>query len=223
MCHQRRLTSRQQYALKNYQTRYCLAPTQRYDFSKVFARKASVIMEIGFGDGNSLVQMALDNPDKNYIGVEVYRPGIGHLLNRLAHQKINNVRVFCHDAIAVLEHCCNEKSLNGIHLFFPDPWPKRKHHKRRIVNQYFVNLLTKSLVIEGYFHAATDWQPYAEAMLANLSATKAFANANTSNNFYSSKPDHRPLTKFEQRGLSLGLKVWDLIFIKTLSCPNNLE
>jgi tRNA (guanine-N7-)-methyltransferase len=211
---QGRLTQGQQFALENYWHLYCLDSSQHYDFSKVFGRTAPIIFEIGFGNGESLVKMALDNPDKNYIGVEVHRPGVGHFLMALEHQKITNVRVFCHDAIEVLEQCCSNKSLYGVHLFFPDPWPKRRHHKRRIVNLGFIDLIANKLDGDGYFHAATDWQPYAQVILENLSAAKAFTNLSETNNPYCSRPDYRPLTKFEQRGINLGHGVWDLIFSK---------
>ena len=165
---QGRLTLGQKSALADYWEHYCLTPGQCYDFAKVFTRKAPVILEIGFGNGESLAKMAIANPDKNYIGVEVHRPGIGHLLMQLEQQKITNVRVFCHDAIEILEQCCSDQCIDGIHLFFPDPWPKQKHHKRRIVNNDFIALIYRKLANDGYFHAATDWRPYAQAILKTL-------------------------------------------------------
>ena len=141
------------------------------------------------------------------------KPGVGHLLMLLAEQELNNVRIYCHDAIDIIEHKIADNSLTGVHLFFPDPWPKKKHHKRRIVRPAFVELLVRKLKPGGYFHAATDWQNYAEAMLAVLSSEPAMSNISASND-YCERPDYRSLTKFEQRGIRLGHGVWDLIFTK---------
>jgi tRNA (guanine-N7-)-methyltransferase len=160
-----------------------------------------------------LAKMAAANPDRNYIGIEVHRPGVGHLLLRLEQQGLNNVRIYCHDAIEILEQKITDNSLAGVYLFFPDPWPKKKHHKRRIVRPDFVKLLVRKLKSGGYFHAATDWQNYAENMLAVLSAGAAMSNSSNTDD-YCERPAYRPLTKFEQRGLRLGHGVWDLIFKK---------
>ena len=210
---QGRLTPGQQLALDNYWDKYCLDPKADYDFAAVFGRNAPLFIEIGFGNGESLSSMAAANPDKDYIGIEVHRPGVGHLLILLNQQGLNNVRVYCHDAIEIMEHKIADNSLSGVHLFFPDPWPKKKHHKRRIVRPDFIDLLIRKLKPEGYFHAATDWGNYAEAMLAVLSESSALRNASSSND-YCQCPEYRPLTKFEQRGIRLGHGVWDLIFIK---------
>ena len=210
---QGRLTPGQQLALDTYWDKYCLNPNADYDFSQVFGRNAPLFVEIGFGNGESLARMAATNPDKDYIGIEVHRPGVGHLLMLLNQQDLNNVRIYCHDAIDIMEHKIADNSLAGVHLFFPDPWPKKKHHKRRIVRPTFVDLLVRKLKSGGYFHAATDWGNYAEAMLAVLSESSALRNASSSND-YCQCPEYRPLTKFEQRGIRLGHGVWDLIFIK---------
>ena len=210
---QGRLTPGQQLALDNYWDKYCLDPKADYDFAAVFGRNAPLFVEIGFGNGESLSSMAAANPDKDYIGIEVHRPGVGHLLLLLNQQSLTNVRIYCHDAIEILEHKIADNSLSGVHLFFPDPWPKKKHHKRRIVRPDFIDLLIRKLKPEGYFHAATDWGNYAEAMLAVLSESSALRNASSSND-YCQCPEYRPLTKFEQRGIRLGHGVWDLIFIK---------
>ena len=210
---QGRLTPGQQLALDNYWDKYCLNPNADYDFSQVFGRNAPLFVEIGFGNGESLSSMAAANPDKDYIGIEVHRPGVGHLLLLLNQQSLTNVRIYCHDAIEIMEHKIADNSLSGVHLFFPDPWPKKKHHKRRIVRPDFIDLLIRKLKPEGYFHAATDWENYAEAMLAVLSESSALRNASPSND-YCQCPEYRPLTKFEQRGIRLGHGVWDLIFIK---------
>lgn len=210
---QGRLTQSQDYALENYWDQYCLDPEQHYDFAEIFDRNAKTILEIGFGDGESLLQMARNNPEQHYIGVEVHRPGVGHLLMLLEQHQLTNVRVFCHDAIDVLERCCSDHCLDAVHLFFPDPWPKRRHIKRRIVNQYFLSLLSKKLTHKGVFHAATDWQPYAKEMLKTLLSAKFLTNTSHAENPYSPRPNYRPLTKFEQRGVRLGHGVWDLVFI----------
>jgi tRNA (guanine-N7-)-methyltransferase len=210
---QGRLTQGQQHALDNYWERYALDPNRDYDFAEVFGRQASLVVEIGFGNGESLAQMAAAYPDVDYIGIEVHRPGVGHLMMKLAEQGLTNVRIYCHDAIDILEQRIADNSLAGIHLFFPDPWPKKKHHKRRIVRPGFVELITRKLKKGGYFHAATDWRPYAESMLSELSTASGIINAGKTGD-YCERPEHRPLTKFEQRGLRLGHGVWDLIFLK---------
>jgi tRNA (guanine-N7-)-methyltransferase len=210
---QGRITQGQQLALDNHWDRFCLDPKADVDFVQVFGRDAPLIVEIGFGNGDSLARMAAANPDKDFIGIEVHRPGVGHLLMLLAEQELNNVRIYCHDAIDIIEHKITDNSLTGVHLFFPDPWPKKKHHKRRIVRPAFVELLVRKLKPGGYFHAATDWQNYAEAMLAVLSLGPAMSNISETND-YCERPDYRSLTKFEQRGIRLGHGVWDLIFRK---------
>jgi tRNA (guanine-N7-)-methyltransferase len=210
---QGRLTPGQQLALDNYWDKYCLDPNADTNFSQVFGRDAPLFVEIGFGNGESLVRMAAANPDKDYMGIEVHKPGVGHLLMLLNQQGLNNVRIYCHDAIEIMEQKIADNSLAGVHLFFPDPWPKKKHHKRRIVRPGFVDLLVRKLKPGGYFHAATDWKNYAEAMLAVLSESSELRNISPTND-YCDSPEYRPLTKFEQRGLRLGHGVWDLIFIK---------
>ncbi|MDD5271574.1 MAG: tRNA (guanosine(46)-N7)-methyltransferase TrmB [Methylovulum sp.] len=208
---QGRLTTGQQLALDTHWDSYCLSPDIGYDFNEVFGRSAPLILEIGFGNGESLAKMAQANPDKDYLGIEVHRPGVGHLLMLLAQGNISNVRIYCHDAIEILEQKIPDHSLAGVHLFFPDPWPKKRHHKRRIVNPGFIGLLLKKLVAGGYFHAATDWQHYAQWMLEILAAEPRLHNTSAAGD-YCARPDYRPLTKFEQRGLRLGHGVWDLIF-----------
>jgi tRNA (guanine-N7-)-methyltransferase len=210
---QGRITQGQQLALDSHWDKYCLDPTADYDFSQVFGRTAPLIVEIGFGSGDSLAKMAAANPDKDYIGIEVHRPGVGHLMLQLDQQGLTNVRIYCHDAIEIIERKIADSSLAGVHLFFPDPWPKKKHHKRRIVRPSFVELLTRKLQPGGYFHAATDWQNYAESMLEVLSAGAGISNCSNTGD-YCERPEYRPLTKFEQRGIRLGHGVWDLIFRK---------
>ncbi|MFZ2313969.1 MAG: tRNA (guanosine(46)-N7)-methyltransferase TrmB [Methylobacter sp.] len=211
---QGRVTQGQQLALDNHWAKYCLDPKVDYDFAQVFGRDAPLIVEIGFGNGDSLAKMAAANPDNDYIGIEVHRPGVGHLMMLLDQQGLNNVRIYCHDAIEIIEHKIADNSLAGVHLFFPDPWPKKKHHKRRIVRPSFVELLVRKLKAGGYFHAATDWQNYAEAMLEVLSAAGSGLSNTSNTGDYCERPEYRPLTKFEQRGMRLGHGVWDLIFKK---------
>ena len=208
-----RITQAQQYALDNHWQRYCLDPQIDYDFSSVFGRTAPLIVEIGFGNGDTLASMAAKNPEFDYIGIEVHKAGVGHLLILLDQQGLSNVRIYCHDAIEILEQKIPDNALSGVHLFFPDPWHKKKHHKRRIVRPSFIDLLIKKLQVGGYFHAATDWQNYAEAMLTELSTYGKLCNTSPTLD-YCERPDYRPLTKFEQRGLRLGHGVWDLIFSK---------
>lgn len=210
---QGRITQGQQLALDNHWDRYCLDPNADYDFNRIFGRSAPLIVEIGFGTGDSLAQMAAANPGNDYIGIEVHRPGVGHLMLLLDQQGLTNVRIYCHDAIDIIEHKLADHSLSGVHLFFPDPWPKKKHHKRRIVRPGFVELLARKLKPDGYFHAATDWQNYAEHMLQVLSAAIGLSNTSPRGD-YCERPAYRPLTRFEQRGIRLGHGVWDLIFKK---------
>ncbi|MFI3185355.1 MAG: tRNA (guanosine(46)-N7)-methyltransferase TrmB [Methylococcaceae bacterium] len=212
---QGRITQGQQLALDNHWAFYGLDPEVDYDFNQVFGRVAPLIVEIGFGTGDSLAKMAAANPENNYIGIEVHKPGVGHLMLLLDQQGLTNVRIYCHDAIAIIENKIPDHSLSGVHLFFPDPWPKQKHHKRRIVRPSFVELLIKKLQPGGYFHAATDWQNYAENMLKILSVNAGLSNTSVAGD-YCERPDYRPLTRFEQRGMRLGHGVWDLIFRRNI-------
>jgi tRNA (guanine-N7-)-methyltransferase len=210
---QGRVTPGQQQALDNNWAKYGLDPKSDYDFAEIFGRIAPLVVEIGFGNGDSLAKMAAANPDINYIGIEVHKPGVGHLMLLLDQLGLDNIRIYSHDAIEIMEHKIADNSLSGVHLFFPDPWPKKKHHKRRIVRPDFVELLVRKLKSGGYFHAATDWQNYAESMLAVLSAGAGLSNTSPAGDFCE-RPEHRPLTKFEQRGIRLGHGVWDLVFSK---------
>lgn len=184
---------------------------QKLELAEIFGRDAKTVLEIGFGNGASLAQMARANPELNYIGIEVHRPGVGNLLLQIEQDHIQNVRVICADAVEVLEQMIPDASLHRVQLFFPDPWHKKKHHKRRIVQPRFVELLRQKLKVGGVFHMATDWQDYAEHMLAVMSAAEGFVNQASAGE-YARRPDYRPLTKFEQRGQRLGHGVWDLLF-----------
>ena len=169
------------------------------------------VLEIGFGMGHSLAEMAAMHPDNDYLGIEVHRPGVGTLLRLLGEQGIDNVRVICDDAVQVLRHHLPDASLDRVQLYFPDPWHKKRHHKRRIVTPAFTELVAQKLKPGGIFHLATDWQDYAEQMLAVMEAAPAYRNL-AGPGEYSPRPDWRPLTKFERRGQRLGHGVWDLLF-----------
>ena len=210
---QGRTTIGQQLAINNYWNKYCLDPTSNYDFDRVFPNNGPLIVEIGFGNGECLAVMAENNPNLNYLGIEVHRPGVGHLMLLLEQKGLTNVRLFYHDAIEIMEQKIPDNYLFGVHLFFPDPWQKRKHHKRRIVRPSFVKLLNQKLRTGGYFHTASDWEHYAKDMLSILNADRSLINTSPTNDFCAT-PDNRPTTKFEKRGLRLGHKVWDIIFKK---------
>ena len=179
------------------------------DLDKVFGRVAPRILEIGFGMGEGLAEIAAAHPENDYLGVEVHTPGVGALLKQLGERGLTNVRVVQHDAFEVLTRMLAPASLNGIHIFFPDPWHKTRHHKRRLIQPPLVRLLTSRLLSGGYIHLATDWENYAEQILAVLAAEPLLHNTVTD---YAPRPDTRPLTKFEQRGIRLGHGVWDLVF-----------
>lgn len=209
---QGRLTEGQNRALETLWDDYGLTlENGLLDYAALFGNANPVILEIGFGNGASLLQMAQNAPDKNYIGVEVHRPGVGKLINDADRASVHNLKVFCDDAIDVLARCISDSSLDGVQLFFPDPWHKKKHNKRRIVKPDFAQQIRTKLKIGGYFHMATDWEHYAEQMLEVLGAAPGFANR-AGAGIYSPRPDYRPITKFEQRGERLGHGVWDLVF-----------
>ena len=176
----------------------------------------SVVLEIGIGNGDALIEMAGIEPDTLYIGVEVHRPGVGRCLSIIDKNKLANVRLISHDAVEVMQHMIPQQSLDKILLFFPDPWHKKRHHKRRIVNQKFRDLAFKLLKPEGYVHFATDWQNYAEHMAQELLSDTRWSNQGNIEG-YVQRPGYRPRTKFEQRGLKLGHSVWDLVFQKNQS------
>jgi tRNA (guanine-N7-)-methyltransferase len=184
------------------------------DLDRVFGRAAPRVLEIGFGMGGATAQIAAERPDLDFIGVEVHEPGVGALLKRIGELGLANLRIVQHDAVEVLEQMIAPSSLAGVHIFFPDPWHKKKHHKRRLIQPGFVSRLVTRLASGGYLHCATDWAPYAQQMLEVLSAESALVNTASG---YAPKPGYRPLTKFEARGLNLGHGVWDLVF--RLSSP----
>jgi tRNA (guanine-N7-)-methyltransferase len=184
------------------------------DLVAAFGREAPWTLEIGFGNGESLVTLATEHPERDFLGIEVHRPGVGHLLLRIEELGLGNLRVVCRDAVEVLQICVAESSLDEVLLYFPDPWPKKRHHKRRIVQPDFVALVASRLRPGGVFRMATDWQPYAEHMLAVAGACAALRNE-SSEGAYVPRPDSRPVTRFERRGQRLGHGVWDLAFRRT--------
>jgi tRNA (guanine-N7-)-methyltransferase len=207
-----RMTHAQREALRTLWPRFGVdyAPAL-LDPDALFARHAPRVIEIGFGMGQSLAQMAQARPDTDFLGIEVHRPGVGNLLNLIERHHLCNVRILCHDAVEVLQHCIPDDSIDCVQLFFPDPWPKKRHHKRRLVQSDFVELIRRKLRPGGILHLATDWQDYAEHMLGVMRQATGFTNLSARGEFMP-RPAYRPLTKFEQRGQRLGHGVWDLMF-----------
>jgi len=181
------------------------------DLDAVFGRQAPRVLEIGFGMGKSLVEMAKNSPSSDFICIEVHRPGVGACLADAAQTELNNLRVFEHDAVEILANCIADASLDRLQLFFPDPWHKTRHHKRRIVQIDFVQNIRHKLKIGGEFHMATDWEPYAEYMIEIMQQSEGFENT-AGDELYVARPDYRPITKFEVRGQKLGHGVWDIIY-----------
>lgn len=208
-----RLTVGQQRALELLWPRFGLEFTpEPLDLEALFGRRAPVTLEIGFGNGESLARMAADDPERDFIGVEVHRPGVGHLLQQVEDRGLTNVRVACHDAVEMLNRQVPPGGLDRIQIYFPDPWPKKRHHKRRLVQPDFVDLLATRLREGGILHLATDWEDYARHMLEVMQQAGAFTNQAADGGF-SPRPSYRPLTKFEQRGQRLGHDVWDLVYV----------
>jgi len=179
------------------------------DLLAAFTRRAPLVLEIGFGMGDATATIAQAQPERDFLGVEVHTPGVGALLKRIGELGLTNLRLIQHDAVDVLQHMLAPDSLAGVHVYFPDPWHKKKHNKRRLIQPGFVALLASRIAPGGYLHCATDWQPYAQQMLEVLSSQPALRNTAAD---YAPRPAHRPLTKFENRGLRLGHGVWDLVF-----------
>jgi tRNA (guanine-N7-)-methyltransferase len=211
---QGRLTVAQSRAMEEFWPVYGLEEDQPLHPDAVFGRSAPLVLEIGFGNGESLATMAAAHPDQDFIGIEVHTPGVGHLLLCAKRLGLKNLRVYCADAIDVLSQRIDDGSLQRIQLFFPDPWPKKRHHKRRIVNNGFLELVCRKLKPGGIFHAATDWEPYADHMAETLDAYTGLDRLDAASPFVP-RPDYRPLTKFETRGQQLGHGVWDLLYRTT--------
>ncbi len=210
---QGRLTKGQAHALEtgwpNYGVEYGL---QRLDLKKLFSRADSKkILEIGFGMGDATAKIAQTLPDCDFVAVEVHTPGVGSLLKLIHEADITNIRIVQHDVVEVLHNMLADDSLDGVHIFFPDPWHKKRHHKRRLIQAEFVKLLCAKLKVGAYIHVATDWQEYAEWVLDVLNAESQLQNIAKD---YAEKPAYRPLTKFENRGIQLGHGVWDLVFTR---------
>jgi len=186
------------------------------DFDHVFGRRASRVLEIGFGMGEATAAIAQARASDDFLGIEVHSPGVGSLLRRVAELGLTNVRVIRHDAVEIVAAMIPPASLAGIHVFFPDPWPKKRHHKRRLLKPSFVHELALRLAPDGYLHVATDWEEYAQEILAVLAAEPLLANAADG---FAARPDYRPLTKFEARGLKLGHEVRDLVFHRRPGIP----
>ena len=209
---QGRMTESQKRAFDAYWDRWGLnESTPCFDLNSLFPEANQLVLEIGFGMGFSLVEMAVEQPDTGFIGVEVHRPGVGRVLGDLAEKQLRNVRLFCADAVEVLTHCLPADGIDKIMLLFPDPWPKKRHHKRRLLQPQFVELVHSRLKPGGVFHMATDWQNYAEHMLEVMEANPCFENINGAGAF-ARGPLQRPQTKFEQRGLRLGHQIYDLLY-----------
>ncbi|MCB1616489.1 MAG: tRNA (guanosine(46)-N7)-methyltransferase TrmB [Pseudomonadales bacterium] len=209
-----RMTEGQQSAFARYWPVYGLSIDHgQISTQSIFGNSNPLVVEIGYGMGDSLLEMAIAGPELNFLGIEVHPPGVGRLINEAGKRQLPNIRTYCADAIDVLSDCLAQGCVDRVQLFFPDPWHKKKHHKRRIVQPAFIELVAKCLKADGVFHLCTDWQPYAQQMMEEMSASDKFRNC-AGEGQYSSRPSYRPVTKFERRGERLGHGVWDLLFSK---------
>lgn len=209
---QGRISNAQRRACENLLPKYGIPFNENLlDLEQVFGRQAPKILEIGFGMGESTAAIAQSHSGNDYLGIEVHTPGVGNLLNQIEQLELTNLRIIQHDAVAVLQHMLSAACLNGIHIFFPDPWPKARHHKRRLIQPALIARLCQHLKPGGYIHVATDWEDYAVQILQVLQSEPQLSNTAGD---YAPRPKYRPLTKFEQRGLRLGHAVWDLIFVR---------
>jgi len=205
-----RVSVAQQRAIDTWLPRYGIPYIARQlDLDQAFGRTAPKILEIGFGMGDSTATIALAHPEIDYLALEVHTPGVGNLLKLIETEQLNNIRIMQHDAVEVLRDMIADNTLDGVHIFFPDPWHKARHNKRRLIQAPFIAQLVQKIKPGGYIHVATDWQDYAEQVLRVLSGEPLLENTAAD---YAPRPDYRPLTKFEQRGLRLGHGVWDLVF-----------
>lgn len=209
-----KMTTRQKHGLTHLLSKYELtAGDESWDFERIFGNSQDVVVEIGFGMGRSLLETALKNPTTNYLGVEVHLAGIGSLAADLDENNVQNVKIINFDATQIFHNNIKPNSISAIHIFFPDPWPKKKHHKRRLIQSEFVKILIDKLQPGGIIHCATDWQDYATHMLSVLQMEPMLENLSATHD-YVQRPESRPMTKFEQRGVKLGHGVWDLQFAK---------
>ena len=208
---QGRITAAQTKAIQENLKKHAIVfENQPIDFNDAFQnRSGELVLEIGFGMGTSTAEIAKANPNKNYIAIEVHSPGVGNLIKLIQENDIFNLKIIQHDAVEVLNTMIKNDSLDGIHIFFPDPWPKKRHHKRRLIQESFLKLMAQKIKQSGYLHIATDWEDYALWIIDLLD--KETLLQKTSEDFFR-KPDYRPLTKYENRGIKLGYKVWDMIY-----------
>ncbi len=218
---QGRVSTAQQRAIDTLLPRYGVSyVAQLLDLDRAFGRAAPKILEIGFGMGDSTATIAQAHPENDYLALEVHTPGVGNLLKLIDAQQLTNIRIIQHDAVEVLRDMIGNATLDGVHIFFPDPWHKARHNKRRLIQPAFIAQLVQKLKPGGYIHVATDWQDYAEQVLAVLGAEPLLQNTAAD---YAPRPAYRPLTKFEQRGIKLGHGVWDLIFRRTYGTVPSAE
>jgi len=211
---QGRITKGQRQALDDHWSHY----GREYDEGvfnpqEVFQRTAPLVVEIGFGNGDALLHIAKHQPDTDFVGIEVHRPGVGRLIAEAERENLDNLKVYCHDAVQVFKDCITDQSLQRVQIFFPDPWHKRKHHKRRLIQDSFVDMLLTKLVPEGTIHVATDWQDYAKYVIKVLNRQESLVNQSVDGD-YCDRPDYRIETKFERRGIRKGHGVWDVIYKK---------
>lgn len=207
-----RMTESQKSAYDKHFAQYGLTIAKgKLNSQQVFANNNPTVLEIGFGMGDSLIEMAEASPELNFVGIEVHTPGVGRLMHRIESEQLVNLKAYSEDAVEVIEQCIDNKSLAKVQVFFPDPWHKKKHNKRRIIQAPFVQKLRSKLEIGGVLHLATDWENYADQMMEVMSAAEGFKNLQGDGNF-SERPSFRPVTKFERRGQRLGHGVWDLLF-----------
>ncbi|MEQ6292348.1 tRNA (guanosine(46)-N7)-methyltransferase TrmB [Vogesella sp. GCM10023246] len=206
------LTASQQRAIDEGMPRWGIDyQPQALDLAQAFGREAPKIMEIGFGMGTATAEIAAANPQNDYLGVEVHSPGVGNLCKLIGEQQLGNLRLIRHDAVEVMDHMLPDGCLDGVHIFFPDPWHKKRHNKRRLIQVPFIEKLVKKLKPGGYLHAATDWEDYAIQIMEVFSANAELQNTAEA---YAPRPAYRPLTKFEARGIRLGHGVWDIVFTR---------
>jgi tRNA (guanine-N7-)-methyltransferase len=181
------------------------------NWDSIFRNNGKKIIEIGFGMGHTTAEIAKTLPDSNFVAIDVHSPGVGNLLNKIKENELSNLKIIQHDAVEVLEKMVLDDSLDAIHIFFPDPWHKKRHNKRRLIQEPFLELVSRKLKKDGYVHVATDWQNYADWIIECFKKNKIYKSMNSD---FSKKPSYRPKTKYEDRGINLGHQVWDIIFIK---------